>query len=409
MKKFPRNIVAPHVLLSFGFGILGLFLMGCPENPSSPSLYDPNYTGKPAPTLTGISPSTGALAGVTTITLTGSGFATSLADNYVFFDALQANLQQVTATQVVLTAPILPKDSIRVVVTVKGSAQFSNAILYKLDTAVTVFGSLATTEEPYGVTCDSSGNLFVSMTNSGSGVGTKKFTPLGVRSDYAPSAGVAAFSALKVGPTGILYGSRGPRALYQIDPVNGPSVWVGPASGVGSISDFDFDALGNAWGGGNDVAISRINKNKEVKLFTVNVGDVKSVRVYNGYLYAAATTGTSSDIWRFQLISADTSLGTAEKYFAFSTQYAASAVPFAITFSSDGYLYIGTDGLDGIILVRPDKTWEPYYPGQFKPQTLTFGWGKGSDLFLSRSGSAATHVIVKVNTQKSSAPYYGRQ
>ncbi|MEK6572545.1 MAG: hypothetical protein AABZ61_14320, partial [Bacteroidota bacterium] len=137
--------------------------------------------------------------------------------------------------------------------------------------------------------------------------------------------------------------------------------------------------------------------------------NVRSLRVYNGYVYIAANADNVDKIWRFPIISSD-SLGPAEIYFNFSEKYGVSgAGAYAITFSSDGEMYVGTDGPAGIILVHPDKSWEQYYPGLFQPQTLLFAWGSGSTLYLTRSGTVASHTIFKVNTQKTSAPYYGRQ
>jgi len=393
------------VLLSLAF--LVFLFVSCESNPSTPNLYyDTDLTSAPTPTITSISPTTGMLAGVTTITITGTNFSTVKEQNLVYFDSKVAAVTQASTTQLVMTAPNYPKDSITVKVAVYKADKFSNSVTVKLAAAVAIFGDLGVFDEPYGIACDSAGNLYVSITTSGIGAGVKKFTPAGVRSDYAPSGGIR-FAALKFGPSGFLYASRGLAAIYRIPPGGPATIWMGPSSGIGAIYDFDFDAQGNLWGGGLGTDITRIKQDKTVKLFPFDA-DVQSVRVYNGYLYVAAKTD-SSNIWRFQIINSD-SLGQAEKYFSFSSQYGVpGTAAYAITFSTDGYMYVGTDGADGIILVAPNRSWQPFYPGLFQPQTFLFAWGKGDELYLTRSGSVASHSILRVFTLKSGSPYYGRQ
>jgi hypothetical protein len=395
------------VLVSVAF--LAFLFLSCESNPSTPNLYyDTDLTTGPAPTITSISPTTGLLAGVTTITITGTNFSTVKEQNLVYFDSKLATVTQASATQLVMTAPNYPKDTIIVKVAVYKVDKYSNSLTVKIGAAVAVFGDLGVFDEPYGIACDSAGNLYVSMTTSSLGAGIKKFTPAGVRSDYAPSGGVAKFSGLKFGPSGYLYGVRGLAAVYRVAPGGGtPTLWMLPSSGIGAIYDFDFDAQGNLWGGGSGTDITRIKQDKSVKLFPF-LADVQSIRVYNGYLYVTAKTD-SSNIWRFQIINSD-SLGQAEKYFSFSSQYGvAGAAAYAITFSTDGYMYVGTDGVDGVIIVAPNKTWQPLYPGLFQPQSLVFAWGKADELYVSRSGTVASHSILKVLTLKNGAPYYGRQ
>lgn len=390
-------------------GVVLFLTSGC-KNEITPSLYDPSYKGKSNPTISSISPASG-LAGLSTFTITGSNFSTVKEENTVLFDGTTAPVVSASATQLTVKAPNLPKDSIKVTVTVFGAAQFSNIVLCKLEAAVSEFGNIGPIEEPYGIACDRDGNVYVALTSGGIGAGIKKITPAGVRSDYAPSGGITIFSALKMGPGGYLYASRSLRALYRIAPGGGtPAIWLAPASGIGPVYDFDFDAQGNIWGGGNDVAIYRVkpDPDKSVKAFAFT-GNVRSVRVYNGYVYLAATTDTVDNIWRFRIISSD-SLGPAENYFNFSAKYGVTgAGAYAITFSSDGEMYVGTDGPDGIILVHPDKSWEPFYPGLLIRQAYLFAWGAGSELYYIRKGAVASHTIIRINTQKSSAPYYGRQ
>ena len=380
-----------------------LSLSACKDT-SSPSIYDPGYQSGAAPTITSLSPSGGGLASATQITITGTNYSSILANNFVYFDGTLATIVSATATQLKVTAPNLVKDSIKVRVAVQGVVSFSNTMLYRIDAAVVSYGALGVLDQPYGVACDTAGNLYVSLTTGGSGTGVKKYTPAGVKSDYSAAVGTR-WTGLKMGPGGFLYAARALAAIYRIPPGGGnAAIWLA-FNGLGTIYDFDFDAQGNLWACANDVVISRVKPDQSIKTFPFTA-NARSIRVYNGSLYVAAAADNVEAIYRFSIVSAD-SLGPVEKFFDFAQYGVQGAGAYAITFSSDGFLYAGTNGPDGIILIHPDKTWEKYYPGLFQPIVGNFAWGKGSDLYSSNQNQG-TASLRKINTQKTSAPYYGR-
>jgi hypothetical protein len=128
------------------------------------------------------------------------------------------------------------------------------------------------------------------------------------------------------------------------------------------------------------------------------------LRVYDGYLYFAALTDAGEKIWRAQISSSG--LGTPEIYFNYAAAYPTN-IPLAITFSSDGILYIGTDSPDGVLVVNPDKTYSaPYtvYRASFGTGLSFFAWGSADDLYCSTSDG----ILLKLTIRgKTSAPYYG--
>lgn len=381
------------------------FMVWSCADTSAPSIYDPSFQSAPTPAITAISPTGLGLAAATPLTIAGTNFSSTIANNFVFFDGLKATLTQATTTQLSFIAPNLVKDSIKVRVSVLGATDFSNTVFYRLDASVTSFGPLGTFDQPYGIACDTAGNVFVSLTASLAGIGVKKFTPAGVKTDYSPVVGTR-WSGMKIGPGGFLYTARILPVIYRIPPGGGSAViWVGPSSGIGPVLDFDFDAQGNVWACANDVAISRVKPDLSVKTFPF-IANARTARVFNGYLYVGALVDAVEAIWRFSIVSAD-SLGSVEKYFDMSQYGVPGTGANAITFSSDGNMYVGINGPDGIILVRSDKTWEKYYQGLFSPTVYSFAWGKGSDLYASVEKTGST-ALLKINTQKTSAPYYGR-
>jgi len=382
-----------------------LVLSSC-DNPKSGSLFDPNAgSPRPQPIISSISPTSG-LAGVTNITITGANFSTVKEENVVYFDTKEALVLTASATQLTVRPPAVIKDSIVIRVQVYKADLFSNTKLCKLDPAVSTFGNLGLGEEPYGIACDASGNLFASFTVNSAGIGIKKYIPEGVRSDFAPSGGVTIWSALKMGPGGVLYAARIQRAIFTIAQGASSAIWAQiPGS---SLYDFDFDKDGTLWAVGNNASIYRFTQAKATKSFPF-LANLRTARVYKGYLYVGGSVDPVEGVWRFPIVSAD-SLGPAEKYFDLTARpgYGIGKGVYAITFNTDGDMYLGTDGPDAILLVHPNGTAEPFYPGLFQPQTLLFAWGTGSTLYAVRSGAGVLSTLLKINTQKTSAPYYGR-
>ncbi len=405
------TISIKHSLLSLL--VLGMcFVFGCKENPPASLYQDKPSIG---PTLTGVSPNDSALAGVSTVTISGTGFSPVREYNFVNFGSKPATVLEATATQLRVTAPIFVSDSTPVKVAVQGQELFSNAIAYKLKAAVAEFGVLANTvEEPFGITCDTAGNVYVSLlSGGGTGLGVKKITPAGVRSDYSPvfSSSVNKWTSMKLGPGGFIYTAANRNAVFRIPAGGGSSApWASvAAANVSFVHDFDFDQAGNIWGGGDNQNIVRVAQDRSVKGFPFT-GDVRGVRYFQSYLYLATKNDTVWNIWRTRIVSAD-SIGPRELYVNFTSKFGSLAGAYALTFAADGDLFVGTDSVAGsLAVIHPDKSAERFYPGLFSGQIQSMAYGKGTELYLSRTGSTdALKKILRVNTQKLGAPYYGRQ
>ena len=334
-----------------------------------------------------------------------SNTAHVLANNIVYFNAQPAVLLTVSPTQIMLTAPLVTMDSIGVRIAVMGAVSFSNTYQYRLKAGAAILPGLVTGELSNSLATDVPGNLYAGCSTSGTDAGILKFTASGVRSIYAPATtGVILWTSIKMGPAGYLYAARGVRAIYRFIPGGGTSAAIWMTFGSGTyISDIDFDKDGNVWGGGNNTNIYRADKNKVIAAYPF-VGVVHSVRVYNDYLYFAAKTDAGEKIWRAPITSG--ALGTPEVYFDFGAAYPTS-VPLAITFSSDGVLYIGTDSNDGLVIVNSNKTfYAPYtaYQSLFGTGLGFLAWGSTDGLFASTSSG----VLLKFTIRgKTSATYFG--
>jgi hypothetical protein len=390
---------------SFLLAALGLLLLSSCTKPADNGVYDPNVSYRPQPTITAISPAGSAMAGMDTVVVQGTNFSTVLGENSVYFNASPAALLNATTTQISLVAPLVTSDSIGVRVAVTGSIQFSNTSLYKLKAGVTSWGNLQANDTSTSIATDASGNLLAAILLKALEGGVIKVTPAGVRSTYAPAtAGVALWTSLKMGPGGYLYAARNFRAVYRFSPGGGSSATVWQAFPVGTaIADIDFDESGNLWGGGNNSNIYCVTQAKTLTTVPF-VGNVRCVRVFNGYLYFSARTDAGEKIWRAAISS--TSLGTPEVYYDFGAVYP-SNVPLSITFSSDGTMYIGTDSMNGLLIVSASKTVSaPFgaYKSLFGTGLAYLAWGAADDLYASTSNGALVKFTVR---GKKSAPYYG--
>jgi IPT/TIG domain len=380
---------------------------GCEEK-APPSAYDPGVVGGPQPVITSIDPQGSALANVTTLTIHGQNFSTVPGENLVFFDATVGTVTQASATQLQLKAPNLVKDTIVVKVAVQASQLFSSPVMYRLNAAALEFGNFQSGETPAGVECDLAGNVYVSIASSQPPLtGVKKITPAGDRSDYSPpfTSSVSNWRNMRFGPGGAMYCVAGRNIIFSIPAGGGNSgIWLS-GSGLTTLYDLDFDDQGNLWAVGPAGSICRARQDKNVKTFPF-VGTIRAARVYNGFLYVGGKRDSLEKIWRLPIVSAD-SLGAVEEYFNLSSLYGANSFGVqALTFAADGDLYVGTDASDGIVVVHPNGTSEPLYPGVIESACSAIAWGSGNEVYQARTGSAPT--LVRIDLEKAGAPYFGR-
>jgi hypothetical protein len=398
-------------------GALLLGVIGCKEDPPE-SLFDPTYVSSARPVVTGVSPASPGLAGVTTLTFTGSNFSATASENLVFFDASVGTVLGATPTQLRVLVPKLVKDTILIKIAVKGATLFSDPpIQYKLEPPFVDYGKWKTVDQTFGVAVDAAGVVYASTLSKAVGIGVQRYNGDGTRSEYSPrlSSTVPLWNSMKFGTGGYLYVCAR-NILWRIPPGGGAAATYQTVTGATSATDIDFDANSNIWvaGIGNSNIYRVRTADKNVKPFACR-GDMRAVKVYAGYVYVGGKRDSLEKVFRFPIITAD-SLGAEEEYFNLTSVFGVNGGGiFAMTFNTDGDLYIGTDHVDGIRLVHADKTSERMYPGILLPKNISFAWGiSGPSLYVSRTGgiladgSTVPDALLSINTQKTGAPTYGR-
>jgi hypothetical protein len=400
MKKFLTTALALFLVISF--------FTGC-KNEYPPSLWDPGKEYRPNPAITSVEPDS-AYAGIGEVTIKGDSFAVSVDSNHVYFDGIEATILSATATQLTVLAPNVPGDSLRIKLRIDGALLYDEYYPYKLTRAAIEYGGFSDVDDAWGIACDKDENLYVSL----AGKKIVKVTPDGEQQDYANTSFDKA-SGMKMGPEGYIYYVNLLSFMFRVLPGGGP-IDATPDDELfamlpGGTTDLDFGPSGNIYCGGSGAAIYRVkpDKSKE-KAADYKSISIKTVRVFNGYVYVGGDSSGHQCIWRNQIISAD-SLGPKEIYFDWSNEIGPTSKVLSITFATDGDMYVGTDATEAIIIVHPDGSNEALYPGVLEPESYALCWGNGQYLYVNRqSTDAAKKRIIRVNTlDKEGAPYYGRE
>lgn len=430
MKK-QNKILRLMIRTSLPLIAAGFLFAGCNEkdnvDPLSVSL---SSTAEKA-TVTALSPSDSCIAYIDELTIEGTNFSANPADNLVIFQGLKENdtahVISATPTRLVVKVPGVKDDSVRqtfkILVAAKNANNWSPAVSYKLlNPIVNIFKYKAEINSFYGITMDKNGNVYYQMTVAGQNEGIFKLGTDGTISKFAPSStgqGTVQYPSLKMGPNNELYATRNLKGIWKITentPISN-TPWVGgSASGIGNVSDIDFDQNGNVWAAGlSNTSVYRIKQDKTLKAFPFT-GSILSVRVFEGYLYLAGTVNGKQSVWRMQIIDAD-NLGPAEEYVNISDKFSSKIL--GMTFASDGTMYLGTDGKEFMLIVDQSKNVAEYLPNLVNKGIVgasglnfsfnSFFFGKGDELYVTTTTADKTKEVrmFKIHTKKASAPYYG--
>lgn len=406
MKKYFYNKKIKYILSIF---LIVLLITGCEED-YSPSLFEQIPPPTELPVINSVEPAQEALAGVTKITITGNNFSNVPEYNMVFFNGAPSEILEASPNKLVVQAPNLVSDSVVIKVSVVGSDLFSNFYPYKLKPTIKEFYTkFQDFEIPHAITVDNNSNVYVSL----EGRGIKKINANEEMTDYAPKGAETFWNSLKFGTGLQIYAAKNLRGVWKVTegqtPPNSP--WIATPTGS-KIIDMDFDQNMNCWAVGNNNAIYKIppgavNTN-DVVSFTF-LANIRSVRVFQNYLYVAGMKDSIEGVWRFPIENGN--LGNSELYFNYSDNIDKLTQINAITFAADGDLIVGTNKkVDPILVIHPDGSNEILYPGVIIPSVDVFYWGTDKFLYYTQIDQTTNKgkTIYRIDMQKQGAPYYGR-
>lgn len=411
MKKLDTKHIL-YLILS-----LALLLAACERD--AKELFDPNQSAERVkPEITSIDPPGLWLSGIGELTINGNNFSAVAADNLVYFDGQLATIVSATPTQIVVKTPKLVGDSLEVKVSVQGAWLYNDPFYYTLETAIEEYGGFGLEQEQlYGQAVDKDENLYVSVVSrridkiTPDGERTKNFAPL-------PSIVIQA-NRLRVGPDGYIYAARNFARIYRVTLDGTSNEQFVNISGEREY-DLDFDQNGNFYTAGNGNLLTVVYPDASFEtVANYPAAFIKVVRVVGSYVYLAGTDSDGSErIWRNQINSVN-DLGANELVFDATATLGSDVEIQSLAFAEDGDIYIGINATDDpIIVLHPDGSTEPLYPGLWRPEGFNsvaiydLTWGNGNHIYAVRRASNADGTVqnvLKINMQKTGAPYWGRQ
>lgn len=409
-----------NVIFLSSIAILFFFLMACNED-IEPSLYNPNYQSGPQPVISAIDPPGSALAGVGTIKVSGQHFkpVEPYNDyNQIYFDKRRVNIISMTEAELIISSPNYINDSIVVKIAVRGSDLFSEPFFYRLTAAVdTTFGGLDDLPQKhilYGLAFDLTNNLYLSAQVAATPNFGRifKIDEMGGRLLYADKTTFLRANGMRMGPENKLYVAIVAGRVKQIKTIDNSGTETVFANLPTNPRDLEFDNYGNLWVAAQENLI-RIKSDQSAET-VYNLGiDLKSVRVYDEYLYTVGSKQnlTEQKILRFK-INSDGSLGSEEIVLdAEGEAWLAGKTINAITFSADGVMYLGTTASpDALFEFDPEsKSHQVIYPGLIAADIYALHWDSGNFLFATQQQKNGESNILKIDMRKQGAPYFGRQ
>lgn len=376
--------------------------LGC-DSGTAPSLYDPDQTSLPDPTIEGVIPEGRALAGVDIVTVTGANFSTEPSENLVYFGDARGDVVEASPSQILVTAPNSPQPTLMLRITVLGAERFSNSISYGLDAPFVEFGGVQDFENIYGITTDPSGNLYASLVAFNLPAGIIRLTPEGERSEFIASSFV--WSDITFGSDNYLYAVRSVRAVFRFQGAGAPreTFAVIPNSAT-RLNSLVIDENDHLWVAGNNQEIYRIQPDKAIKSYAFDV-NIRDLALFEEFLYVTGIQENVSKVWRFR-IDADNNLGESEDLFDITAFN--GSVGYALAFATTGHLYIGTGASDPVIVLDPKGAGSILYPDILKQPVRRFAWGPEGGLYAATNSTETTDAgIIRITSRRMGAGKFG--
>jgi sugar lactone lactonase YvrE len=223
------------------------FFQGCSKSSSNPN---PTNTG-PSVAIASLSVTSGEYT--TPVTIKGTGFSTTIADDKVFFNGVQAAVQAASSTMIYTSVPLAAGTG-NVTVTINGTTATGPTFTYQTAEAATLLagsgnpgssngtGAAASFSQDIALAADGSGNVYVAdqenqvirkITSAGA---VNTFAGTG-NAGYANGSGTAAsFNA----PAGVATDAAG--NIYVADSGNG---FIRKITSNGQVSTLTVDGSGN--------------------------------------------------------------------------------------------------------------------------------------------------------------------
>ena len=388
---------APLILLTAAALLLA---SGCDFGPAA-SLHDPDRPSSPDPVIDSVTPADLALAGVDIVTIAGQNFSDDISGNLVYFGQSRGTVLEASPTQLSVLPPNTPMQNLLLRVSVIGAENFSNSVTYTLDAAAASFGSILSFEDVFSITTDLAGQVYISLISDARPVGIERLDTEGTRSRFAESG--FGWADLAFGPDGQLYTVRAVRAVFRFTEGSSQMTWVVIPDVTVKLTAIAVDASGVVWVAGDNAHIYSLSPDKSVQMHAFEA-NIRDLALSDDYLYAVGVQQDRHAVWRFAL-GAGSQLGPAEEILDITGHGGSQGLSVAV--ATSGHVYVGTDALDPVILVDPNGTAEPLYPGILTSPASKMAWGPSGYLYVVRDRTESLDpTITRVNTRREGVRFF---
>lgn len=407
MNRLKLQFMKTFVLLVFA--IFATILTGCEGE--STSLFDPDYEPeRPDPEISVIEPEGNWLAGVDEVIIRGENFSEVADENRVYFDGIPGIINSSTTSEIRVRPARVIGENLPVKVTVRGAINFSNSIEYDLLQAIFPAPGSIPNDNALGIATNAEGDIYFSYQEGGVPRGIRRWDTENESTErYLPSQ--FNWTALKIGPDGLVYGARNIFGIYRetasgtID--NNPFA-VGNSGEA--YRDIDFDPDHNLWAVGNNENIFKIDiASGSVERFPFEA-DLRAVRYYDGKLYMGGRFDDGSEAGSLEVWTMDINNGQAsnpQQFLNVSEVANQTFTLFSLTFDAAGTLFMGTDTGTGIFTWNGSDGLEEFYPELIEPTGYSFAWTENFLVASATSREEDTRFALKIDVRREGAPYYG--
>jgi hypothetical protein len=384
------------------------FILGCKED-EVPAVWNPVDQGGATPVVTSVSPTGAAWSGLTPVVITGKDFSSHM---NIYFGGDTGTIQNSSATQITVIPPLDTGSATIKVVNREGlSISQSPYVLYSPTKAVARLLDQTAIMNSFEVTANE--DVYVHWQSN-----VYHIPPGGVQT-LVGGTSFSIATSMRVNKDGGLYMTgQGQTRLYRMDLGTGLTSQVKVFANVMLSFDFGTDGKTVYAGGRRNLSIldTTLTVRKQSSLYTTDT--IRTVRVYNGYVYVGVHNGGTRGIYRNFIDPDGITLGATETVFDWAQGPIPNAAINDITFDVNGNLYVATDNANPILIIHPDGTSAFLYPSLLKSPIGNFVWGVHSGyLYLNyqiQGSSGVGRVVLDANLAPLNmspilgAPYYGR-
>lgn len=376
MKIFRLSFVVILLLLA---GIISI--TGCKYDVAEPPWDGPFEFGQ-NPIITQIVPEA-ATPGVNTITIMGANFDGVL-NNGVLFDGHPAEIIQKTSTTITIRRPTYISES----AVLKLNSAAGDSVVrynkpYRIDPVFREYGTFIENLQLGAIAVDAQENVYAMDIES-----LPKRILKTTSDDLTINVGT--FTRIpydaRFGPDGRLYLTERNSRIEVYDPTTEEtSVWV-RVPGSGKLMAYgDFDTDGYFYCGGPRTGLDVVSPDStfmETGYYTDD--EIIAVRRNSDFLYVVVLADSSAKIYRHTLDGNGT-VGAQELFldFAADAGLASAGEVTAISFSSDGKMYVSVNSTNSMLVVDvATKQWDIFYKDILPPYCVQFSWGSMDYLYL---------------------------